>query len=363
MDCIVVGGGLIGMSSARELAAAGLRVRLLERGALGREASWAGGGILSPLAPWEMPESVTRLAAWSQAAYPALSEALAGATGVDPEWTRSGLLSLEPAEPARAYAWAHARGVAHEVLDAAAVAAIEPRCRGAGSALWLPEIAQIRNPRLLRALRIALESERVTLEEHAEVTGFVMRGGRVRGVRTARGNFEAECVIVASGAWSGRLLAHLGLDAPIGPVRGQMLMYRTEPGLVRSIVLDGDRYLVPRRDGHVLVGSTLEETGFDASTTAAARDALESAAVTIVPALGEAPVVSHWAGLRPASPQGIPAIGPVPGIEGLWLNAGHFRNGVLLAPASARLLRNLVLEEVPIVDPAAYAVQVAARPA
>src|SRR5690606_15957121 len=119
MDCIVVGGGLIGLSSARELAAAGLRVRLLERGALGREASWAGGGILSPLAPWDMPESVTRLAAWSQAAYPALSEALAGATGVDPEWTRSGLLSLEPAEPARASAWAHAHGVAHEVLDAA----------------------------------------------------------------------------------------------------------------------------------------------------------------------------------------------------------------------------------------------------
>lgn len=357
MDCTIVGGGLVGMMTARELAAGGLRVRLFERGECGRESSWAGGGILSPLAPWDMPEAVTRLAAWSQRHYPLLTEALADETGIDAEWTQSGLLSLDPdaAAAARAAAWAREHGVRLEVLDAPGVARIEPHCRPAAQALWLPEIAQVRNPRLLRALKRALAIAGVAVEEHTGVTGLLVADDRVRGVRTEAGAvFESGCVVVAGGAWSGALLEPLGVRTDIAPVKGQMLMYRCEPGLVRSIVQDRGRYAVPRRDGHVLFGSTLEETGFDRSVTARALEELTAAAAALVPALSACPLVRHWAGLRPGSRDGVPSVGPVPGIAGLYINAGHFRNGVLLAPASARLLADIVTGRSPVVDPAPY---------
>ena len=357
MDCLVIGGGLVGMMTARELAAGGLRVRLLERGECGRESSWAGGGILSPLSPWDMPEAVSLLAAWSQRRYPALAAGLADETGIDAEWTQSGLLSLDPdaGTAARAAAWAREHGARLETLDAAGVARLEPLCRPAAQALWLPEVAQIRNPRLLRALKRSLEIAGVALDEHTGVSELLSRAGRIAGVRTEDGEIiEADCVIVAGGAWSGILLEPLGIRTDIRPVKGQMLMYRAEPGLVRCILQDHGRYAVPRRDGHVLFGSTLEESGFDRSVSDGARAELTAAAASLVPALAACPLVRHWAGLRPGSTDGVPSIGPVPGVAGLYVNAGHFRNGVLLAPASARLLADIVLGRPPILEPAPY---------
>lgn len=354
-DCIVVGGGLIGMLSARELALGGLRVRLLERGRTGRESSWAGGGILSPLHPWRYPAGVSALARWSQERYRSLAQALREETGVDAQWTPSGMLMLEVADQAEALAWAGQWHYTLQVLEGEALQGIEPHLAGSlGQALWMEEVAQLRNPRLLQALRLSLDALGVAVEEGCEVQGLVQTGGRVQGVLTSRGQRDGTQVVIAGGAWSGELLAKAGLDLPVEPVRGQMLLFKAKPGLISPIILSGERYIIPRRDGRVLVGSTMERCGFDKRTTAEAREQLYRDALAIIPDLAAYPIERHWAGLRPGSPGGEPFIGAWPGLEGLYINAGHFRNGVVMGYASARLLADLLLGREPNIDPAPY---------
>lgn len=357
MECIIVGGGVIGLLSARELARAGCRVHLVERGALGGEASWAGGGILSPIYPWRLPEPVTALAAWGQRHYPELARELAAETGIDPEWERSGLLVLDTDESGPAMEWAARHRIALEPIeDPVRVAALEPACRPAGRALWLPEVAQIRNPRLIRALRADLERRGVRLYEQTAVTSLLRHGDRIEGVHAGRETLRADVVIVAAGAWSGRVLEELDIRIDVGPVRGQMLLYRAVPGAIRRILLAAGRYAIPRRDGLVLFGSTVEETGFEKETTPEAREELRRAAESLAPVLADCGIEQHWSGLRPGSADEIPYIGHVPGVQGLFLNAGHFRNGLLLAPASARLMADMVLGRDSELDPRDYSV-------
>ncbi len=354
-DCLVVGGGLIGMLTARELHKAGLRVALVERQAVGRESTWAGGGILSPLHPWRYSDAVNALAAWSQDRYPDLLRALHEESGVDPEHVRSGLLIVAGFEPDVARDWAVRWGRELELVTSEAAGALEPSLGvSVELAAWLPTVGQVRNPRFGQALRGSLDRLGVTVLEHRPVTGLSVRGSRVVGVETPEGEIAAGAVVVASGAWSGELLAATGIPLPVVPVRGQMLLYRAEPGVVKRILLDVDHYVIPRRDGRILAGSTMERVGFDKSTTDAALQTLRQAAERLVPALGHYPLERHWAGLRPGSPEGIPYISPHPRIEGLFVNAGHFRNGVVMGPASARLLADLILEREPILDPCPY---------
>jgi glycine oxidase len=187
------------------------------------------------------------------------------------------------------------------------------------------------------------------------VKGLLLGEHGVHGLMTEQGEFKAERVVIAGGAWSALLLEATGVTLPIRPVRGQMILYRAEPDVVQRIVLSRDRYVIPRRDGRILVGSTLEEVGFDKSTTRAAMQELESEATRLIPALANYPIEHHWAGLRPGSPHGIPYIMQHPRIEGLFINTGHFRNGVVLGLASARLLADILLQRQPILDPAPYA--------
>jgi len=203
-DCIVIGGGIIGMLSALELAAAGVEVTLLERTQTGRESSWAGGGILSPLYPWRYPRAVTELARWSQRRYPQLAAELSQATGIDPEFTPSGMLILDTEEEEQARAWGERSGNEVEVIDGAAITEYEPGLQAPPPrAIRMPRVGQVRNPRLIKALFAAIKP-RVTIRENTEVETVLVAHGRVQGVQTSDGRFSADKVVVCAGAWTGR---------------------------------------------------------------------------------------------------------------------------------------------------------------
>lgn len=357
MTTVVIGAGVLGLMSAYELAREGRKVLLLERGAAGREASWAGGGIVSPLYPWRYSPPVWALARWSAGFYAEFCSGLCRETGVDPEHEITGLYWLDIEDSERALAWAREEGCGLYPLSAELVRGRLPQL-GAGyrNALYMPGVANVRNPRLLQSLRIALQANPlVELREHAPVEELLVRSGRVSGVRVRGETLLCDSVVIAAGAWSGQLMQSLGaMELPVEPVKGQMILYKCDPDFLPAMVLAGRRYAIPRRDGHILVGSTLEHVGFDKTPTSDALRSLQKTAEELLPALADAPVVGHWAGLRPGSPEGIPFIGEVPGVDGLWLNCGHYRNGLVMAPASCRLLVDLMLGRAPIVDPAPY---------
>lgn len=354
-DFLIVGGGVIGMMTALQLADAGQQVSLVERGYCGQEASWAGGGIVSPLYPWRYAPAISQLSRWSEGAYPSLALRLLEETGIDPEYRQKGLLYLNVDDPESALSWARQMGKPLERVNADIVRAKERSLPPTEGALWMPTLGSVRNPRLGKALRTRLSAmPNVTLYEQCEVNGFVRHGEHVQGVSTAQRTILAAHTIVCGGAWAGALIEALDVSLPVRPVKGQMLAYQTSPGLIQRVVLKDGRYLIPRADGLLLVGSTLEECGFDKTTDQEALTSLRQSAESIVPALADYPVAYHWAGLRPGSPDGVPFIGELPGWKNISVNAGHYRNGLVLAPASTHLLVDQLLGRPPLIDPTPY---------
>jgi len=357
-DILIVGGGIIGMLTARELALTGMKVTIIEQGKAGHESSWAGGGIVSPLYPWRYSEPVTALATWGQAFYPELIGEMYAETGLDAELIQNGLLMLDD-EQDEAVAWSNKHQKNLQLIDSKAVYDLEPELSHSlmaeKKAIWMPEVRQVRNPRLVKATKKYLLNQGVKFVEQSEVTGMINQSGKVTGVTSSFGDILADKVLIAGGAWSANLLKDNTVS--VEPVKGQMILFKTAPDKIKRITLSKDRYVIPRKDGRVLVGSTLEHTGFDKTTTSAAREELMDEAFRIIPCLKNAEVEHHWAGLRPGSTDGIPYICTVPETEGLYLNAGHYRNGVVLGPASARLMADLILQRVPILDIAPYTLE------
>ncbi|BAP55451.1 FAD dependent oxidoreductase [Thioploca ingrica] len=355
VDCLVIGGGISGLLTALHLREAGLQITLLEQNGIGQESSWAGGGILSPLYPWQCPKTVMALAKWSQTHYPKFTKELAQRTSIDPEYVRNGLLVLDMNEYPQAKVWAEQENIPLELLENEDLYDCEPELENYNKALWLPEIAQVRNPRLLKALKKACELAGVTLLEHHRVRALPQKNNKIIGVEIDQHGFiAAEIVIITAGAWSGNLLNTIAPPFEITPVRGQMILFTTQPGLISRIILANSHYVIPRRDGCVLVGSTVEEAGFEKVTTESALQDLKYAAFSLIPRLADYTVQKQWAGLRPSSPNGIPYISKHPLIEGLYINAGHFRNGIVLGLACARLITDIILGHPPILDPSCY---------
>jgi len=354
-DCIVVGAGLLGMFTAYFLSRNGFSVTLLEQRGVCQESSWAGGGILSPLIPWDYPDAVSELVQWSQRHYPVLAAELHNKSGIDPEWQQSGLLMADTSLDSRIHRWQARYPCRIEQVEAGQMQQLEPGLALATEpALLLPDVAQVRNPRLCQALAASLRTQGVAIHEHVRVGGLRLVLNAVSGVMTDQGEFLSDRVVVAAGAWSAVLLGDFIPGVPVSPVRGQMIQFAASPGLLRHIVLANGRYLIPRRDGLVLAGSTLEYTGFVKNITREARDSLADFARQLLPGLNECEIVNHWAGLRPGKTDGIPIIGEHRKIKGLYLNTGHFRNGVVLAPASAQLLLDIMMGRASFTSPDAY---------
>jgi len=356
-DILIIGAGIAGLLTAWELARAGRRVAVLERDQPGREASRAAAGILAPLPSWRYPPALLALIDWSRQVWPALAHDLEQRSGLPVDYTASGLLYFHEPEFANAVTWAASRGVVLESLNAAEVARLEPALTSnPRPALRLPDVAQITPGRLLRALQEAVLAEGVRILPHAAVRALHTANGRITGVASEDGDWRTEQVVLCAGAWSATLLAPLGITLPVEPIRGQILQYAAPPGLVSHVLLDDGKYLVPRREGKILVGSTREHAGFDKTPTDAGAAELTTAAGRLLPLLAQAGVTRHWAGLRPGSPDHLPFIGGYPELPGLLLNTGHYSTGIVAAPAAARLTADLLLDRRPILDPAPYQV-------
>jgi len=352
----IIGGGVIGCLTALSLHRLGAAPVILEKGSAGREASWAGAGILCPIHPWLYPDSFTRLIEDSLALYPELSAMLLEMTGISVQWRTTGLL-IPFFEDDRihhhddALAWSARFGWRVEELDAAQTCAHEPTISAqvSGSLLW-PDVGQVRNPRLLAAARQALKICRVPVREQSEVIGLDAHNNAYTVRLADGGSIEADDVLLAAGSWSGELSRLMGLQLPVEPVKGQIVLLKDEPGRVNHIIKHDDAYMVPRVDGHILVGASMERVGFQTGTTDAVVDQLLAATYRITPGLKRAQIVQQWMGFRPGSPDGMPYLGPVDGRPGLWVASGHYRNGVALAPGTADLMSRWIMGETPPSD-------------
>jgi len=343
-DVLVIGGGVIGLSAAYFLAREGARVEVADQGDFGREASWAGAGILAPGNPAAARTPLDQLRAHSATLFPGLSAELSQRTGIDNGYVRCGGLELAVAgEEAALDEW-RTEGIRFELLDEPAVRDLEPALApGLGPAAHLPDLAQVRTPRHVKALLAGCRCQGVRLHAGCCVQTLEHHGGRVTAVNTGSGPVRADRFLLATGAWTEPLLAQVGWRPGIRPVRGQIACLNSGVARFRRVLLHGARYLVPRPDGRVLVGSTEEDAGFDKRTTAGAIGGLLEFALGLIPGLSEAEVEHCWAGLRPGSPDGQPFLGPVPGFANLFLAAGHYRAGIQLSAATGLVLKELLL--------------------
>ena len=367
-DVLIVGGGVMGLSLAWELAQHQAEVCLVDRGPIGKEASWAGAGMIPPgtdRAHWQTATPWEQLEGLSDELHERWHESLLERTGIDNEYRRCGSLLLAysareaEALEARITRW-NQLGIAWEPVDAFARSNIEPMLAGSADrivcAYHLAAEAQIRNPRHLNALVVACEQAGVDLRPNVAVQEFDTAGQRVARAVTSAGSLEASHYCLTAGSWSGQLATSLGLDLPVHPIRGQIVLLKGRPGLVKRNINVGSRYVVPRRDGRILIGSTQEDVGFVKETTADAVRELLQFAKSVAPELANLPIESQWAGLRPATADGLPYLGRHPQLENGWIATGHFRAGLQLSTATAVVIRAMMLAQEPLIDVASLGV-------
>jgi glycine oxidase len=341
-DVVIVGGGVIGLTAAYCLAREQISVEIVDKGDFGQEASWAGAGILLPGDSARAPTPADQLRGLSAAAFPILSAELKEETGIDNGYLRCGGLEFLGTESAAADEW-RGEGIAYELVSGKELRQLEPRLAPElKQAYSLPQAAQVRNPRHLKALLAGCRKRGVRLRSGCPVLGFERQGERITALKTSAESLPAGRFVVASGAWSDALVEQVGWRPGIYPVRGQIALINTGAPVISRLLFQGKRYIVPRPDSRVLVGSTEENAGFDKRTTARAIGDLVQFAMQLVPALADCPLERSWAGLRPGSPDGLPFLGPVPGCSNLFVAAGHFRSGIQWSPATARLLVELM---------------------
>jgi len=354
-DCVIIGGGVIGLSIAYELSRNGQRVAILERGQVGKEASWAGAGILPPGAGRAEDHPLEQLAGLSSSLHARWAATLKESTGIDNGYRPCGGIYIARDEAMAAALAEHAescaaRGIEVVQLKESALQQIEPSLEGIVSAVLLPGEAQLRNPWHLEALQAACTQQGVEFFTETPVEDFTIEGERIVAAQTPAGAFFAGKFCITSGAWSSAVAQRLGLDVNVKPVRGQMVLLRTGQPVLSHVVNEGPRYLVPRSDGRLLAGSTEEDAGFDRRTTARGVAGLIDLATSLVPGLADAEIERTWAGLRPATEDGLPYLGAMPRTSNGFIAAGHFRSGLTLSTGTALVMAQLICDEEPDIE-------------
>ena len=353
-EVAIIGGGVIGLAVGRALALRGIRnVLLLERSSLGAESSSAAAGMLAPQAEANRPHEFFYLTCRSRDMYPAFASALLEETAIDIELDTTGTLYLaftdhDANELQTRYEWQTKAGLSIEKLSLETARKLEPGIgKDVRAALRFPLDTQVENRRLISALAVANERLGVRMETGTDVLSLKVERSRVAGIETSRGFVATDRVVIGCGAWSSLLGADIALpNLRIKPVRGQMLCFEANPQIARHVIYSHKGYIVPRRDGRLLAGSTTEHAGFEKRVTAAGVQAILSAALEISPRIASLPMTDSWAGLRPRAADTLPVLGPCAEITGVFYATGHYRNGILLAPVTGELIAEAIVDQV-----------------
>ena len=354
----IIGAGVVGLGIAWRLAARGVEVAVFDKGAAGAGATHAAAGMLAACAEAEPgEEALVALGRDSQARWPAFAAELERASGIDVELRREGTLVIALTADDQARLFHHLEfqkrlDLPLQWISAAETRRREPHLAGKlAGAVFSPEDHQVDNRKLATALAVAARAAGARIHEHQPVAAISSQGRRVDGIVLADGRkHAADVVVLAAGAWSrgiARSIADMAPQSlpPVRPIKGQMLALRMDKAapLISHVIWGPGIYLVPRRDGRLIVGATVEEKGFDSTLTAGGLLTLLEAAWRAVPAIEELPIDEMWVGHRPGSRDDAPILGPAP-LDGLIYATGHHRNGILLAPVTADTIARLVLD-------------------
>jgi glycine oxidase len=357
-DVLIIGGGVIGLSVARELHKKGVRqITLVDKSVCGKESSWAAAGMLGPQAEANENGLFFDLCCASRDLFPKLADELLDETGIDIELDRTGTLYLAfTDEDARIlherFRWQRKADLPIEHLSADATLHAEPLVsHDVRGSLFFPHDWQVENRKLLAALRRYAELNGTQIVENCSVKSLIVESGRVIGAETNDGVIHAVKTVLTTGAWTSLIkLASYETPIKVEPVRGQIIAFQTDERMFRHVIYSRNGYIVPRMDNRILAGSTTEYVGFDKSTTDEAAQNLHAMAVRIAPRIGEFNITDQWSGLRPFTGDGLPMIGSLAGIDGLFVATAHYRNGILLAPVTAKIVADEVVDGVNAAD-------------
>lgn len=344
-DVIIIGGGIIGLTLAIALRKRGGKVLIIERGEPGREASHAAAGMLADCT-LETPAALQPLATASARMYPEFVHELQDESGMEVDLRSLGTLVFPPPEQV------HERpGFTTASLLPQPLAQLEPALADPERAVFHLQERSVDPPALVAAALKAAKHREVDISSGTAVTDVLLADGRVAGVKTAKTTYAAAAVVNCAGAWAGQIPPH---GFPTRPVKGQMLAVVGVPrNLLHHVIRAPEVYLVPRGDGRIVIGATVEEVGYDKRTEPATIHRLHQAAIRMLPALGHARVLEAWAGLRPGTPDNLPILGAT-ATPGYFVATGHFRDGILLAPVTAQLMAEVVTGQLPEYDIAAF---------
>ncbi|MGZ4133555.1 MAG: glycine oxidase ThiO [Tumebacillaceae bacterium] len=362
-DTLIIGGGVIGCSIAYELAKRGCKPLVIDKDALGSQATSAGAGMLGAQVEMHQPGAMFELGLASRALFPELQQELLDIGGVDIELQTPGIFRVAVDEADRhdlleRQRWQQAHGQrAIWMEDEEMRRELGDLVSTTYGALYLPDDHQVRNPQLMHALSSSAKKLGARFMEQTAMIGFCTENGAVVGVKTINGEIRADRVIIAAGAWSGLLANQMGLDVPIFPVKGQSFFLNAYAPPTPYTIFTHGCYILPKRNGQIYVGATEEEAGFDRRPNLGSLARLSSRATELMPKIGQLPFDKPIAGLRPGSADGLPFLGAVPGVAGLYVASGHFRNGVLLSAITGKVMAELLTGDTPSIDLQPFAVE------